>query len=481
MNNTSHVQYSPEKGEPESNYHALFEQAKDAIMVTDFQGNFKDVNSGLCNMFGYTKQELLKMNVRSLLDSQHLQQLPIRFDLLAEGENIFNERQMVHKNGSIIYVESNAKKFLDNRILVIARDVTERKKIEQILHESEANLQTIFETTDTIYVLMDTDLQIISCNSRAVDFAKKELDRDFETGKYFLDYFPSNKKALITLKTQEALAGYHTRYESKYTQPNGTENWYHVRVFPISRNNRVYGLMMAVSDITEKKLLEKKLLDQSIEEQKKITRAVLKAQEIERNKIGQELHDNVNQVLTSIRLYLGMIDDGSVAKKDLLDKSKEYIDLAINEIRALSREQVTPQRKFNLKELIDDLCTNLNEHTPAKTKFHCNVVEHLHIDEDLKLNLYRIVQEQTNNILKYAGASKATISIHEQNNFVHVLIIDNGKGFDPLVKRKGIGISNMINRIESYNGEIHVESSPGNGCKIEMAIPVCKGSLENDQ
>jgi signal transduction histidine kinase len=126
-----------------------------------------------------------------------------------------------------------------------------------------------------------------------------------------------------------------------------------------------------------------------------------------------------------------------------------------------------------LKELIEDLCTNLNESASVQTKFHCNVGEHLHIDEDLKLNIYRIVQEQTHNILKYAGASKATISIHEQNKAVHILIIDNGKGFNPLVKPKGIGISNMINRIESYNGEMHIETSPGKGCKIEMTIPVC--------
>ena len=91
------------------NYHFLFEQATDAIMVTDFRGNFKNVNSSLCNMFGYTKEELLQMNVRELLDAEHLEKKPIRFDRLAAGENIFNERMMVHKNCSIIYVEANSK------------------------------------------------------------------------------------------------------------------------------------------------------------------------------------------------------------------------------------------------------------------------------------------------------------------------------------------------------------------------------------
>src|SRR5689334_9086253 len=94
---------TPPSGSNE-NYHFLFEQATDAIMVTDFNGNFQDVNSGLCNMFGYTKEELLTMNIRDLLDPEHIRSKPIRFDLLAAGESLFNERKMVHKDGTIVFV-----------------------------------------------------------------------------------------------------------------------------------------------------------------------------------------------------------------------------------------------------------------------------------------------------------------------------------------------------------------------------------------
>jgi PAS domain S-box-containing protein len=167
------------------NYHFLFEQATDAIMVTDFEGNFKNVNSSLCTLFGYAKEELLQLNVKALLDPEHLKTKPVRYDLLAAGENTFNERKMVHKNGTIIYVEANAKKFMDNRILAIARDITERKKIDEVLQKSEANLHTIFDTTDTIYVLIDHDLRIISYNPRAFDFAKNELGHSIEISEYF--------------------------------------------------------------------------------------------------------------------------------------------------------------------------------------------------------------------------------------------------------------------------------------------------------
>jgi signal transduction histidine kinase len=294
-----------------------------------------------------------------------------------------------------------------------------------------------------------------------------------EISEYVLDYFPPEKQPLLLFYMREVLVGKHINYEVNYLQPDGFFNWYHVRMFPISKGDgNIYGLMMAVSNITGKKLLEQKLLDQKVQEQKKIIRAVLQAQEIQINKIGQELHDNINQVLSVIKLYLDMLDKDQRNRGDLLQKSKEHIDTVIREIRSLSRQQVTPQRTINIKDLVDELTQDLNINTRTRTKFHCRIAGNLLIDEDLKLNIYRIVQEQVNNILKYANASQATISINQDKGNVYISIIDNGKGFDPLLKRKGIGISNIINRIESYNGKVIIDSSPGNGCKLEIRIPL---------
>lgn len=362
---------------------------------------------------------------------------------------------------------------MDDRIMAIARDISERKRTEETLKKSEANLHTIFDTTDTIYVLIDHDLRIISYNPRAFAFAKHELNCDIEKSEYILDYFPPERQSLLLFHMKEVLTGKHASYEVNYPQHDGSLNWYHVRIIPISKgDNNIYGLMIAVSDITGKKILEQKLLDQKVQEQKEITRAVLHAQEIQRNKFGQELHDNVNQVLTVIKLYLEMMKKQQTGSNNLLEKSQEYINTVIHEIRLLAREHVTPQRTINIKELIEELATDLDVNTRAHTKFFCHIADNLSIDEDLKLNIYRIVQEQVNNILKYAEATQATISINRDDRNVHVAIIDNGKGFDPLIKRKGIGISNIINRIDSYNGEITIDSSPGKGCKLVIKIPV---------
>lgn len=456
----------------DDNYHFIFEQATDAIMVTDFRGNFKNVNSTFCSLFGYSKEELLHMNIRQLLDAEHLLQNPMRFDLLEKGVNVFNERKMVDRNGSIVYVEANVKKFTDSLVLCIARNISERKRVEQTLQKSEANLHTIFDNTDTIYFLMDNDLRIISWNHRAEHFAKMQLGRAVRTGEYIADYFGDEKRHLLSSNMAAALNGQTVGYEINYQQKDGWRNWYQVRMFPISRGDQhTYGLITAISNITETKLLERRLLDQKIQEQKKIIRAVLNAQEVERNKLGQELHDNISQILASVKICIdAMINDESM-RPELLERTKEFVDTAIKEIRLLSKEQVTPRRKFDLKEAIEELIDSLNEHANTDTKFQFNVDSALQMEEDLKLNIYRIVQEQVNNILKYASAKEASISIHESAGDFVVMISDDGKGFDPKMKRRGIGISNMINRVESYNGQVKIDSHPGEGSKIEIRIP----------
>ncbi|WP_410965794.1 sensor histidine kinase, partial [Salmonella sp. SAL4438] len=81
-------------------------------------------------------------------------------------------------------------------------------------------------------------------------------------------------------------------------------------------------------------------------------------------------------------------------------------------------------------------------------------------------------QEQVNNILKHAEAKTIDIAVTYDNNSIEIRVEDDGKGFNTKRKRKGIGISNMINRVELYDGKFDITSSPGNGCILDVLIPV---------
>ncbi|MGZ5189442.1 MAG: response regulator [Flavisolibacter sp.] len=223
-----------------------------------------------------------------------------------------------------------------------------------------------------------------------------------------------------------------------------------------------------VNDITHKLRLEKEL---NLQKQQLIE-AVLNAQEQERKKIGAELHDNINQVLTAIKLNLGLALELPGDRTVLITKSMNSVALAIEEIRKLSRSFIS---SGNLKELglvdsIIELLNDINAITKINIHLKADDLDEITLSEEQKITIYRIIQEQLNNIMKYADASSVTICIQSTPEQIHLLIADNGKGFDPALRRNGIGITNMISRAELFNGKVKIDSAPGNGCLVEVVL-----------
>ena len=165
-----------------------------------------------------------------------------------------------------------------------------------------------------------------------------------------------------------------------------------------------------------------------------------------------------------------MASKDEFAAQGLIKASRELIDSAIEEMRLLSKSQVTPIKGIDLEELIGSLVDKLNMVSSIETTFDYKLYNPV-MEDDLKLNIYRIIQEQTNNILKHANASNIMILLNDNNGSLYITIEDDGNGFDLGQKRKGIGLTNMNNRVESFNGEFKIESSPGNGCKLKIKIP----------
>jgi len=98
--------------------------------------------------------------------------------------------------------------------------------------------------------------------------------------------------------------------------------------------------------------------------------------------------------------------------------------------------------------------------------------DHVDMLDDLKLNIYRIIQEHLSNIYKHASASRVQIKMFAEDKWVHVLIHDNGIGSEVNIKKNGVGIVNIINRVESFNGHVSFETNPGVGCKLDIRVPL---------
>lgn len=241
----------------------------------------------------------------------------------------------------------------------------------------------------------------------------------------------------------------------------------------LSRHGKPVRILGAIRDLTEKKKLEQQLLQEKEQKHKAISQAGIVAQETERSNISRELHDNVNQLLMSAKLFMEAAKTEPEKAEENIEKAISYQLMAVEEIRKLSRSLNTSLVKvIGLSRSIDDIVINLKAFQQIETEFIYDQQLDKHLSEDQKLMIFRIVQEQTNNIVKYANAKHVKILLEESHNSVYLTISDDGKGFDTSVQSKGIGFINIYNRVDAFGGEAEIISSPGNGCILKVRFPV---------
>ena len=231
----------------------------------------------------------------------------------------------------------------------------------------------------------------------------------------------------------------------------------------ITMNDKKYHLAI-ITDVTEKNRIDQQ-----------VTRAIIETQENERYEIGAELHDNVCQILASTHITLGVVSKSvNPPAMELFQQCRSYINLATQEIRNLSH-RLAPAffNDSKLEQAVAVLLDSANIEKKYEISLYFDKeIEKINLSRDLQLNLYRIVQEQLRNIIKYADCKKIEVDLIIKNGEIKMRIMDDGIGFDVNAVKGGIGLSNIRRRAELFSGRFDIFSSPGNGCELEIDIPL---------
>ncbi|MCW3117894.1 MAG: hypothetical protein JWM28_1976 [Chitinophagaceae bacterium] len=227
-------------------------------------------------------------------------------------------------------------------------------------------------------------------------------------------------------------------------------------------------LIGALHDITELRNLQAENYEQRLWHKQQMTDVIIRAQENERDRWAVELHDNVCQVLGVAKMYLSEIGPHNASSEALLPEANKMISLALDEIRQLSYSMKPPSfDKMTLSESIDNLVSNVRRIKPFVFSLNMDHFQEQQVADDRKLLIYRIIQEQLSNIVKYAAAGKVDVTVAiDRSREIHVTIKDNGQGFDPHQVKAGIGLRNIESRIQAHRGILKIQSSPGSGCTL---------------
>ena len=346
----------------------------------------------------------------------------------------------------------------------------ERKNAEEKILASEANYRQMFYKNPFPAWIYDMDnWKVLEVNDAAIQkygYSREE----------FLELTVEDVRLVEDIPLLRLLNGKHNRDHLpketlwKHKKKNGDVMLMQVTFYQIHYFGKM-AMQAQLNDVTEKKQLENDLQEEQTQRQQQIAEAILGAQEDERKILGAELHDNINQILAAANLFLtvGLHDQAELAA--MISKGKNYIILAIEEIRKLSKTLITPVFiSTGLKQSIEGLVADIRGAKKMEIITDLDTLDDAVLSEVLKITIYRILQEQLNNILKHAEATRVRIGVQINSDNIFLTINDNGKGADLQLPVSGIGMKNIKHRAELFKGSVIINSSPGNGFSMEVSL-----------
>lgn len=452
--------------------HKLLDALQEVVCVFDTNLKFVYVNKACYKIWGYQPEELIGKSCFDLMVPKEREAALSTTTEAYMGADIPTyENHYIRKDGTIITMFWEGGWDVKDKLLYCTgKDISDRKKLEKMelaynkkLKRANDQMEQFLERITDGFLGLDKDARINYWNKAATSIA--QLPKSKVLGKILWDIIPEQARPI-----------YFQLYQNikKENRPINTElfserlqRWIEVSTY-VSGS----GLSIFFRDVTERKKLVQQLIHEQQQQQKRITAAVIKATENERAAVGKELHDNVNQVLTTVKLYQELCLSNTGNTQQLLLKSIALLQDSINEIRGLSKRLSAPSLgKILLKESVAELVEAIN----ATNRIHIIYQSHINgivVPDDVHLAIYRIIQEHLTNVLKHAKATKAVVDIDFIGENLLLTIWDNGVGFDTSQKSSGIGIANMESRVEDLNGSIDIASAPGKGCKLDVKIPL---------
>ncbi len=393
-----------------------------------------------------------------------------------ENPNVQITYRMLASDGSVVWVEKTAHAFFDEdgrmvRMIGMICAITERKRAEETLRESEEKFRSVFRDAGVGMVIVSPEGRFLAANGTFCDYlgyTEKELVGKTVQSVTFAEDWPSFSQKLNKALTEE---GSFQNFEKRCLHKSGrivcTESTASVIR---SRDGNPQYIVGGVLDVTKRKEAEEALST--------INRRLIEAQEQERTRIARDLHDDINQRLGMLAIQVEELRRNPPASAAELSQQLAEIGEGINGVstgvQSISHQLHSPQLEYmGVVAAMKSFCREFGARQKVEIDFRSDEIPQF-VFHEVSLCLFRIMQEALHNAAKHSGVRHFVVRLNSSSNELHLTVSDRGSGFDAesAMNKGGLGLISMRERVRLVSGTIVIESKPRGGTTIHARVPL---------
>jgi two-component system CheB/CheR fusion protein len=473
--------------ESEERFRAMFEQANVGIVQTTIDGQLIAPNPGFCKIIGYAEAEAKRLCLRDIThaDDYEREEKLTRKLIVGEIPGYSIEKRYIRKDGSVIWGEMSATLMLDAKgepayALAVVEDISERKRAEEAVRESEERLRLLVESASDYAIFTITPDNIIDSWNAGAEKVFGYTEREILGKSGAILFTPEDRAAGVPEKEKKTAAETGRAEDERWHIRGDGSRFYASGVMRPLKDGKVEGFVKIARDMTDKIAAEKAVSE------KEMLQKLVGAQEDERKRIARDLHDELGQQLTALRLKLEttrkLCEEAEICGKiDEIQLIAKQIDADVDflawELRPAALDDL------GLIAALENYMREWSRHAGVTAEFHAPKLKKMRLAPEIETNLYRITQEALNNTHKHAKAKSISVMLEKRDDLIVLVVEDDGKGFNPKDKKnrsKGLGLMGMQERAALLKGTFEIESAPKQGTTIFVRVPAVFAKKEKE-
>ncbi len=511
----------------EKRFKSTFENAAVGIAHIALDGRFIRFNSRFCEIVGHSAEELPLRTCPQITrrDDWQIERDEVQRLLSGQTDHYTLEKRYIRKGGKMIWVSLTRSLQRDEagrpeHFIVVVQDISQRKvledelrKLNQQLKEQVATrteqltttvdqlqgemvlralvedelrersqmLEAFFQHTITPLAFMDREFNFIRVNeayARAGGLTPEQF-----VGRNHFDLYPDEENRAIfeqVVRTRQPYRAY-ARPLNYASEPERGTTWWNWQLTPLlGKDGEVKFLVFNLEDVTEQQEALREVEDRALELQR-LTLDLSQAEDRERKRLAEILHDDLQQMLAAAKFHLGLLShrahgDGSL--EEMAGQVKDLLSQAIDKSRSLSHELSPPVlRQSDLCETLEWLAEQMR--TKHGLTVHVDACEPVELRSDsLKSFFFKAAQEMLFNVIKHARAQEAVVRLRYRRGHICLSVADRGRGFDVQVLGKsGFGLLSVRERVKLLGGRMRIRSTPGKGSVFLIKVPESQAQM----